>query len=551
MTPRSLILITALLCALSVSAQQSFADFPAQLAFGNVDETQNKTLTFQFKNLSAQDIVLTGYELLDKDGYEHAVFKLAAPSQFPQTVAAGDSLLFSLDFQPVHNVFHNSELLIFNDQHRGPIRIDLTAQGIYSNTYYNSTQNLRAEALKTALKARLALGYTQQTYNTARDKMFMEYDNQKFNGQGASVNTLECVYTGQIITNYQSRAEAQNMGFNTEHTFPQSFFNSTLPQLSDLFHLFPTNDNANNTRSNYPFGNIAGTGGQIGGGSQFLNGVFEPRDAHKGRCARAMMYFCIRYEDYSCFFQPQEDTLVAWHYRFLPNNTEQTRNAAIYSLQKNRNPFIDYPQLAERISDITSCKVAVEPSVTDYLMPESEIDFGNYPANTYPVYYFTLTNSGNTPIEVKNPYLLTQAYELASYADTVVAPGETYQFQVQLVDPVLGLLSDSLLFDLALGSPAMVLPFKIPIQANGVTSLNHFALPHYQLYPNPAQNYLELLCNEALHISLSDAWGRRLLSLDTQGLHTRIDLQAFPEGVYGLEISNDKGQRVEKIIKTK
>lgn len=544
-------LMTALLCALSVWAQQPFAVFPAQLAFGDVDETQNKTLSFQFKNVSAQNIVLTGYQLLDGDGYDHKVFSLTAPSQFPQTVAAGDSLLFSIDFQPVHNVFHNSELLIFNDQHRGPIRIDLTAQGTYSNPYYNSTQNLRAEALKTALKARLALGYTQQTYNTARDKMFMEFDNQKFNGQGASVNTLACVYTGQTITNYQSRTEAQNMGFNTEHTFPQSFFNSTLPQLSDLFHLFPTTDNANNTRANYPFGNIAGTGGQIGGGSQFLNGVFEPRDAHKGRCGRAMMYFCIRYQDYSCFFQPQEDTLVAWHYRFLPDNNEQIRNAAIYSLQKNRNPFIDYPQFAERISDITSCKVAVEESVTDYLMPENEIDFGTYPANTYPAYYFTLTNTGNTPIQIQSPYLLTQAYELASYADTTVAAGESYQFRVQLVDPVLGLLSDSLLFELALGTPAMVLPFKIPIQANGVTALNNPSLPHYQLYPNPAQNYLELLSNETLHVGLHDAWGRRLFCLDTQGLHTHIDLRDLPEGVYGLEISNDKGRRVEKIIRTK
>lgn len=66
-------------------------------------------------------------------------------------------------------------------------------------------------------------------------------------------DTIECVYTGRKIR-ATNRTEAQNQNFNTEHTWPQSFFNELEPMRSDLYHLYPTDETANNVRSNFDFG---------------------------------------------------------------------------------------------------------------------------------------------------------------------------------------------------------------------------------------------------------------------------------------------------------
>ena len=52
-------------------------------------------------------------------------------------------------------------------------------------------------------------------------------------------------------------------GFNTEHTFPQSFFSQNLPMRSDLFHIFPTLATANSERANFPFGVVSQASGSL------------------------------------------------------------------------------------------------------------------------------------------------------------------------------------------------------------------------------------------------------------------------------------------------
>ncbi|MCP4502095.1 MAG: hypothetical protein GY822_19225 [Deltaproteobacteria bacterium] len=45
---------------------------------------------------------------------------------------------------------------------------------------------------------------------------------------------------------------------NTEHTFPKSHGVKVLAALSDLHHLFPTDDETNGRRASHPFGNVTG-----------------------------------------------------------------------------------------------------------------------------------------------------------------------------------------------------------------------------------------------------------------------------------------------------
>src|SRR6185295_4028554 len=183
-------------------------------------------------------------------------------------------------------------------------------------------------------------GYISLGYNLARDSMFMWFDNKKTNGQGASQNTLECIYTGREAIGYTSRSDCQtNFSFNTEHTFPQSLFASNEPMRSDLHHLFPTDDASNNERADNPFGIVTNATWSVGG-SKSNRSIFEPRDQQKGATARAMMYFVLRYQNYNSFFTSQESILRTWHQNFPNTQIERTRNDDIYGMQHNRNPFV-------------------------------------------------------------------------------------------------------------------------------------------------------------------------------------------------------------------
>ena len=271
-------------------------------------------------------------------------------------IGPNNSNMVWIKYSPNQNVIDNDLLLITgSDSTIGKV-LALKGSAIYGDGYDASTFNLYDVQLKNAL-TQLVSGHTSLGYNLARDKMFMEIDNRRVNGQGASVNTLECVYTGRLAVGYTSRTDAQNnYTFNTEHTWPQSNFNENEPMRSDLYHLFPTDVNANAIRSNYPFGNaVSGVTWDSAGsklGRNYLNQiVFEPRNVHKGDVSRSMFYFLIRYpQNYGGFFtQVQENDFRQWNVLDPVGPVEAARNNAIASLQLRRNPFIDHPGFADRI----------------------------------------------------------------------------------------------------------------------------------------------------------------------------------------------------------
>jgi hypothetical protein len=147
---------------------------------------------------------------------------------------------------------------------------------------------------------------------------------------------------------------------NVEHTWPQSKFTNKFPgdmQKSDLHHLFATDSQMNSARSSYPFGEVThdkmelkcrtvrlGTTDQ-GGGL-----VFEPPEKHKGNVARALFYFAVKY---GMNIDPiQEKFLKTWNRQDPVDEEELRRNEEIFKLQGSRNPFVDYPELGDLISDI-------------------------------------------------------------------------------------------------------------------------------------------------------------------------------------------------------
>ncbi|MAO65894.1 MAG: hypothetical protein CL666_12945 [Balneola sp.] len=200
-----------------------------------------------------------------------------------------------------------------------------------------------------------------RSYGSARDAMYGSIDNK--NGQ------VTGVYTGYTITT-STRGDAFSQGINTEHTFPQGYFNSASPMVGDIHHLFPTRVEANSARSNYPFAEIPDEqtdkwfylssqsssipSSNIDLYSESTNSAFEPREDFKGNVARAIFYFWTIYQDNSSvsgnesFFNGMKETLYEWHQLDPVDQEEVDRSIAIESVQGNRNPFVHDTTLARR-----------------------------------------------------------------------------------------------------------------------------------------------------------------------------------------------------------
>lgn len=152
--------------------------------------------------------------------------------------------------------------------------------------------------------------------------------------------------------------EAQ-LPFNCEHVVPQSWFNKREPMRGDLHHLFACETNCNSFRGNIPFfdfdpvleRDVIRT--DCGRRDE---GKFEPQ-AGRGPAARAVLYFLLRYpgeinRNSREYTEDRLETLVRWH-RAEPadrDEYERHRNAAVQEKQGNRNPLIDFPELADRIA---------------------------------------------------------------------------------------------------------------------------------------------------------------------------------------------------------
>lgn len=164
--------------------------------------------------------------------------------------------------------------------------------------------------------------------------------------------------------------------YNREHSLPKSWFNDQSPMYSDAFHIYPTDGKVNGQRSNYPYGECAGGSSVAANGSVkplgklgdctypgYSGKVFEPDDEYKGDLARSYFYMAACYNSrisswdsdmlagnaFPAFTSWATSLLMKWHREDPVSPKEQARNEAVYAAQRNRNPFIDHPELAEHI----------------------------------------------------------------------------------------------------------------------------------------------------------------------------------------------------------
>ncbi len=402
------ILFSLALLGAQISFAQNISIINPIQNFGTTDENTRVDQVIKVFNPNAHGIEISGVESFKVYGSEPFLLTDTNIFLFP-----GDTVDLNIGFLPAHNVAHDLPLIVRTSTGFGHVSTKLTGQGEYSKVYYQSTEDKEGAALRTALKSRISSGYNSLGYTTARDNMYGAIDN--VNGD------VECVYTGRTAT-FNTRPGANANSFNTEHTFPQGFFSQNEPMRSDIHHLFPTDVSSNSQRGNDAFGVVSNPSWSQGG-SKSGGGKFEPRDIQKGATARAMMYFVLRYQDYNSFFQGHQALLYSWHKSYTPAPVEIKRNNDIAALQNNRNPFVDYPQLMDRMRALVGSGDLLP--VYDFYYSDDTIQLarGNTGLSTYS---FLVYNHGDIPIRLFNWQLSDPTISFSPFQnDTVnLQPGD-------------------------------------------------------------------------------------------------------------------------------
>ncbi|MDP2187702.1 MAG: endonuclease [Sphingobacteriaceae bacterium] len=452
-----------------------------QLQFQTTSELGLDSLTLTLNNGSANAI---DCRVVTFDIYEHKPF-WTPDSVF--ILAAGAQRNIKVYFKPQHNILNNSELIIQTNSGFGALRVDLQGQGTYSRTYYASTQNTEGDALRTALNVRLASPYTQLGYsgtNNARLRMFGIIDNWKVNGREPSTPLPyknECVYTGRTITYNVGDFNTGTLNnapyqMNTEHTWPQSMGATNEPMQSDLHHLYISDGPVNSARGNKPFGWVPSPTLNYAGGSKANSTTFEPRDVHKAGVAVAMLYFSTRYFNNSSvstsyMTASMENDLREWVKLFPPDSLLRNRNDGIESFQQNRNPYIDYPQFLDRMTQVRG--TAAIPAIMRVYVSDTVVNLGQVSAGSNVTYRVVVVNNGTQPVQLSGIQVSGTGLSYTGSASQTIARGEAVVLELQYSgngNP----FSGNLQFGTNVPGAAT---FNIPVQAGvGASTLSAFSL---------------------------------------------------------------------------
>jgi len=186
------------------------------------------------------------------------------------------------------------------------------------------------------------------------------------------------IYASYNFGSSAKKYSTRNDVWDKEHIWAKSHggFGDNPPAGSDMHHLRASDKKNNGSRGNLDFGNadsvkktIADYDGNPSGKTGTQNGksgtVYEPLDIYKGDVARAMFYMATRYHndtqtqlslvDYTTGSSTGAgqfgilSTLLEWHLADPVDEFEFRRNGLVQEYQQNRNPYIDFPSLAQEV----------------------------------------------------------------------------------------------------------------------------------------------------------------------------------------------------------
>ena len=280
-----------------------------------------------------------------------------------------------------------------------------------SGEYYKSADGKKGAALKTAL---CGIIYNRTERGSADDvykMLWKDFKTTDVRSDGKVWDMYSNITNFTFGTDQDSGNHSyEGKAYNREHSFPKSWFGGkVMPMYADLFHLYPTDGKVNENRGDLPFGETNGSNknsandfSKIGVCTYpgYTGTVFEPNDIYKGDFARTYFYMVTCYEEKlpdwvnkgNANITINSSGLVTWQLEMLMkwakndpvSEKETNRNNAVFGIQNNRNPFIDYPGLEEYIwGSLTDFAF----SYNDYQVPTAIMTIKAESANKEDVMY--------------------------------------------------------------------------------------------------------------------------------------------------------------------
>lgn len=251
----------------------------------------------------------------------------------------------------------------------------LAASAQIPQGYYDALKGKKGAELKTAV------------HNIIKEARVLSY------GKGIAATWWGFYLTdndnGYVIDRYSpNKVEFGAWGescrsMNIEHSFPKSWWGGEQRQAyKDLYNLMPSDAKANITKSNYGMGvvtNATYDNGviKVGSGNSGTK-LWQPYPEWQGDFARAYLYMATCYQDYKWVKEGLKsletgdyptlqkwasDLYIKWAKEDPVSDLEAKRNNIVYSIQGNRNPFIDFPNLPDYIWG-DSVNYAFDPAKT-------------------------------------------------------------------------------------------------------------------------------------------------------------------------------------------
>ncbi|WP_309641497.1 endonuclease [Flavobacterium sp.] len=270
-----------------------------------------------------------------------------------------------------YSLYNNNVIVRVNDINFAVLPFGTPANPTYGNIastapagYYNTLEGLSGAALKQAIQDIIANPSAVHAHSYGDIINILKTADQ--NPQNS--NQVWLIYTEQPRSKIDYQTGSSIIGkWNREHIYCQSrgnygdlyntnpdginVWSSTGPDdigagLSDAHHLRAVDGQENSSRNNRNYG-------------VDYNGPAAGTSTWKGDVSRALFYMAVRYNGLNVVNGNPTDgtigqigdlaTLLTWNHTDPRDDFEMNRNNYIYTWQVNRNPFIDYPLLADYI----------------------------------------------------------------------------------------------------------------------------------------------------------------------------------------------------------
>lgn len=346
---------------------------PTNMKFSNI---KTFSLKMSFTNSTANGyLVLKSDKFITAQPVDGTVYEKGQGLDGAKVLALGSENNFQVR-EVVENTKYYFAVFAYNGTGAGInyLQADPLVDSVITNSstpgnYYSSIDTSSGsfvDKLHTLIRAHTMIEYVQYKYNIIP----AIFERDTVGGQCV----VNCEYSNET-TIYTPPFDFGNLDYSREHTLCKSWMLSYATYGADVIYNFEGSDyfnllltkltNVNSQRSNYPEGEVVTPSKtykecKFGKDATGQN-VFEPREDRKGDVARAMMYEMVCYTGTSGGNwgldnllsdgpKQSQEVLKQWNIQDPPDKWERTKNEYIYSIQKNRNPFIDHPEWATCIN---------------------------------------------------------------------------------------------------------------------------------------------------------------------------------------------------------